>query len=185
MKKLKKVAKDCKDVHSQRRKIQKPAEKKNKMMQSIDKLMGDLSSSVNFAATLRKVSAAQHEVDDPHMDMDLDSEESSQLSDTSSSGTSGASGVQNFLACVNHQKMCRVQWSRPRPRTFSVHSCKLSARAGGSGASLGLRWSHGWIRLTRRFTQSVTWVSHKQHGRSLLKRWRLGPSASSRTRCCN
>ena len=33
------------------------------MMQSIDKILGDLSNGVNFAATLRKAAAAQHEED--------------------------------------------------------------------------------------------------------------------------
>ena len=55
-------------------------EKKGKMMQSIDKILGDLSNGVNFAATLRKAAAAQHE-EDSDVDLDFNPDESSPFSD--------------------------------------------------------------------------------------------------------
>ncbi|KAL5520295.1 hypothetical protein ACEPAG_9508 [Sanghuangporus baumii] len=93
VKKLKKVAKDCKEAHSRVSKSNKKAEKKGKVMQSIDKIFGDLSSGVNFAATLRKVSAAQHEEEDSDVDLDFNPDESSPFSDTI--------GIQGFASFAN------------------------------------------------------------------------------------
>ena len=62
-------------------------------MQSIDKILGDLSNGVNFAATLRKVSAAQHEEEDSDVDLDFNPEESSPFSD--------AVGIQGFTSFAN------------------------------------------------------------------------------------
>ena len=62
-------------------------------MQSIDKILGDLSNGVNFAATLRKVSAAQHEEEDSDVDLDFNPEESSPFSD--------ATGIQGFASFAN------------------------------------------------------------------------------------
>ncbi|THH06581.1 hypothetical protein EW145_g3988 [Phellinidium pouzarii] len=88
-----KVAKDCKDAHSRERKSSKDSERKGKVMQSIDKILGDLSNGVNFAATLRKVSAAQHEEEDSDVDLDFNPEESSLFSD--------AAGIQGFASFAN------------------------------------------------------------------------------------
>ncbi|KAI5119558.1 hypothetical protein M0805_005622 [Coniferiporia weirii] len=93
VKKLKKVAKDCKDAHSRQNKSSSSFEKKGKVMQSIDKILGDLSNGVNFAATLRKVTAAQHEEEDSDVDLDFNPEESSPFSD--------AAGVQGFASFAN------------------------------------------------------------------------------------
>ncbi|KAH8112047.1 ras GEF [Phellopilus nigrolimitatus] len=93
VKKLKKVAKDCKDAHSRQSKSSSGSEKKGKVMQSIDKILGDLSNGVNFAATLRKVSAAQHEEEDSDVDLDFNPEESSPFSDVA--------GIQGFTSFAN------------------------------------------------------------------------------------
>ncbi|EJD00268.1 uncharacterized protein FOMMEDRAFT_170233, partial [Fomitiporia mediterranea MF3/22] len=90
---LKKVAKDCKDAHSRVTKSRKEPEKKGKVMQSIDKILGDLSNGVNFAATLRKVSATQYEEEDSDVDLDFNPDESSPFSD--------AAGVQGFASFAN------------------------------------------------------------------------------------
>lgn len=57
-------------------------------MQSIDKILGDLSSGVNFAATLRKAAAAQNE-EDSDVDLDFNPDESSPFSDTDTGGVQG------------------------------------------------------------------------------------------------
>lgn len=63
------------------------------MMHSIDKILGDFSNSVNFAATLRKAAAAQNEDDDSDVDLDFNPEESSPFSD--------AAGIQGFASFAN------------------------------------------------------------------------------------
>lgn len=93
MRKLKKVAKDCREAHSRQGRSSKESEKKGKVMQSIDKILGDLSSGVNFAASLRKVSAAQHEEEDSDVDLDFNPEESSPFSDST--------GIQGFTSFAN------------------------------------------------------------------------------------
>ena len=62
-------------------------------MQSLDKILGDLSSGVNFAASLRKVSAAQQEDEDSDVDLDFNPEESSPFSDST--------GIQGFTSFAN------------------------------------------------------------------------------------
>ena len=93
VKKLKKVAKDCRDTHSKQKRASKHVEQKGKMLQSIDKILGDLSNSVNFAATIRKAAAAQMEDDDSDVDLDFNPDESSPFSD--------AAGIQGFASFAN------------------------------------------------------------------------------------
>jgi hypothetical protein len=101
VRKLKKIAKECREAHSRgkRSTSSDSSNTKGKVFQSLDRILGDLSNGVNFAATLRKMSAAQQEDEDSDVDLDFNPDESSPYFDAL--GFQGFSSFASQLDAVN------------------------------------------------------------------------------------
>ncbi|TDL26913.1 ras GEF [Rickenella mellea] len=93
VRKLKKIVKDCRAAHTYRKSTSRLPAKKTKQITSIDRILGDLSNSTNFAASLRKVTEAEEE-EESDVDLDFNPEESVSFPDQ-------LVGIQGFASFAN------------------------------------------------------------------------------------